>query len=169
MSRVRLRDVADRAGVALSTASAALNGSPRVAEATRARVMDAAQVLDYKGPDPWARALRTRQPMTMCLIIDEGLLGKDPAALLPLVVSATDAIARHDSFVLFISSSGARRTQQVRHAPAAAAIIIGRASVSLLADLAHRSMASTELPLETARDHVDRLVDDFFASRRVAK
>ncbi|MDD7939390.1 LacI family DNA-binding transcriptional regulator [Actinomycetospora lutea] len=46
-SRVTLDDVARRAGVSLATASRALGDHPHVAAATRARVREAAEELDY--------------------------------------------------------------------------------------------------------------------------
>src|SRR5688500_5803580 len=43
----RLRDVATRAGVALSTASLALKGGPHVSEQVRGRVLEAARAVRY--------------------------------------------------------------------------------------------------------------------------
>jgi LacI family transcriptional regulator len=43
-----LVQVAERAGVSLKTASRAINGEPRVADETRARVLDAAHVLGFQ-------------------------------------------------------------------------------------------------------------------------
>lgn len=57
-SKVRLKDVATAAGVALSTASRALSGTG-ASEETRAAVLAASERLGYR-PDPLARALRTR-------------------------------------------------------------------------------------------------------------
>ena len=56
--RVRLRDVAEAAGVSLTTASHALNGKGRVDSSTIARVHEVAAGLRYR-PDPRGRALRT--------------------------------------------------------------------------------------------------------------
>ncbi|MEO8329709.1 MAG: LacI family DNA-binding transcriptional regulator, partial [Candidatus Nanopelagicales bacterium] len=55
--RVCLADVANQAGVALSTASNALNNRGRVAEATRMKVQTVAHELGYL-PNPTARGLR---------------------------------------------------------------------------------------------------------------
>ncbi len=55
--RVSLHDVAERAGVALSTASNALNSRGRVADTTRQRVQAVADELGYL-PHPAARGLR---------------------------------------------------------------------------------------------------------------
>ncbi|WFB36186.1 LacI family DNA-binding transcriptional regulator [Kiritimatiellota bacterium B12222] len=51
MKQIRLQDVADQAGVSRSTASRALNSNPRISEATRLRVIQAAEDLGYR-PDP---------------------------------------------------------------------------------------------------------------------
>jgi DNA-binding LacI/PurR family transcriptional regulator len=48
----RMRDVARRLGVSLATVSLALRSSPRVAESTQLRVIDAARELGYEVPRP---------------------------------------------------------------------------------------------------------------------
>ena len=57
--RVTLADVARAAGVSPSTVSVVFSGKTPAAEATRARVLDAAATLGYVGPDPRAASLRT--------------------------------------------------------------------------------------------------------------
>lgn len=67
----RLVDVAQRAGVAPSTASVVLNGkAERIPEATRQRVIAAAEELHYQA-NAAARSLRTQRSMTLALISDE--------------------------------------------------------------------------------------------------
>lgn len=66
--RVRLIDVAQRAGVSVATVSLVLSGSGRATEATRQRVRDAAEALGYR-PDELARGLRTRRSRTVALIV----------------------------------------------------------------------------------------------------
>lgn len=56
MARVRLRDVASRAGVTVGAASLALNGKPGVSTETRERVRDAAREMGY-APHQGARSL----------------------------------------------------------------------------------------------------------------
>lgn len=56
--RVTIRDVADRAGVSISTVSHAFSGARPISEATRNRVLAAAEDLGYN-PNPSARSLRT--------------------------------------------------------------------------------------------------------------
>src|SRR3954462_5540294 len=54
-----MRHVAAEAGVAVMTVSYTYTRPDRVAAPTRARVLEAAQRLGYRGPDPVARSLRS--------------------------------------------------------------------------------------------------------------
>lgn len=54
-----IKDIAKMAGVSISTVSYALNGSPKVTEETRSRIMDIAKELEYT-PNGAARMLKTR-------------------------------------------------------------------------------------------------------------
>ncbi len=63
-----IRDVARRAGVSIKTVSRVLNGSPRVTEDTRQRVMAAIDALDFH-PNAAARALVLRKSRTIGLVI----------------------------------------------------------------------------------------------------
>jgi len=66
--RPTLRDVARVAAVSVSTASMALRDDTRIAQATRARVRDAASLLRYV-PDSQARSLRVRRTGNVGLVI----------------------------------------------------------------------------------------------------
>lgn len=72
MQRVTIREVAALAGVAVSTVSAVLNqdSGGRVASATRARVLQAVEVLGYT-PHQAARALRGKNMRVLVLIDDD--------------------------------------------------------------------------------------------------
>ena len=80
--RVRLRDVAERAGVSLGSASQAFSRPELVSERVRARVLEAAEALGYAGPDPAARRLRTGRAGAVGLIFSERLRYQftDPAS-----------------------------------------------------------------------------------------
>lgn len=67
--KVRLTDVAAAAGTSAKTASRVLNGDPRVAVETRARVERAIAELHYR-PDPLARSLRKGTDETIGVVID---------------------------------------------------------------------------------------------------
>ncbi|MEU8400230.1 LacI family DNA-binding transcriptional regulator [Nonomuraea sp. NPDC048892] len=62
-----IRDVASRAQVAVSTASAALNGTRPVAAATRQRVRQAAEELGYR-PNLLARGLQSKRTRILALL-----------------------------------------------------------------------------------------------------
>jgi LacI family transcriptional regulator len=70
--RPRLADVAQRAGVSVSTASFVINDveHARVSDATRARVLAAVEELGYR-PNANARGLRTRRTLTVGFVTDE--------------------------------------------------------------------------------------------------
>jgi DNA-binding LacI/PurR family transcriptional regulator len=80
--RVRLRDVAERAGVSVGSASQAFGRPELVSEEVRKRVLAAAEALGYPGPDPAARRLRTGRAGAVGLIFAErlGYQFTDPAA-----------------------------------------------------------------------------------------
>jgi DNA-binding LacI/PurR family transcriptional regulator len=80
--RVRLRDVAERAGVSVGSASQAFGRPELVSEQVRERVLAAAAALGYAGPDPTARRLRTGRAGAIGLIFAErlGYQFTDPAA-----------------------------------------------------------------------------------------
>jgi DNA-binding LacI/PurR family transcriptional regulator len=80
--RVRLSDVAARAGVSVGSASQAFGRPELVSEETRKRVLAAAEALGYTGPDPAARSLRLGRAGALGLIFSERLRYQftDPAA-----------------------------------------------------------------------------------------
>ena len=80
--RVRLRDVAERAGVSVGSASQAFGRPELVSDAVRERVFRAAEDLGYPGPDPAARRLRTGRAGAVGVIFAErlGYQFTDPAA-----------------------------------------------------------------------------------------
>jgi len=70
---VRLRDVAERAGVSVGSASNAFGRPELVSEDVRDRVHAAAKALGYAGPDPSARRLRLGRAGALGLIFSERL------------------------------------------------------------------------------------------------
>ena len=71
--RVRLQDVAERAGVSVGSASQAFSRPERVSAEMRERVLEAAKALGYGGPDPAARRLRLGRSGAIGLIVSERL------------------------------------------------------------------------------------------------
>jgi len=82
--RATLRDVAEAAGVSVWTASNTFSNPDRIAEATRERVLAAADALDYAGPNPRARTLALGQTGLIALVSpeDSAPLLQDPGAAL---------------------------------------------------------------------------------------
>lgn len=70
---VTLSEVAHAAGVSISTASLAFSGAGPIAEATRERVLAAAQRLGYQGPNPTAASLRTGRSGVIGVVVDHDL------------------------------------------------------------------------------------------------
>ncbi|MCP5159296.1 MAG: LacI family DNA-binding transcriptional regulator [Gammaproteobacteria bacterium] len=66
----QIKDVAKQAGVSVASVSRVLAGHTGVTEATRQRVLDAVQALDYR-PDLAARRLRSRRTDTIGLIVSD--------------------------------------------------------------------------------------------------
>src|SRR6266508_4372507 len=68
--RATLADVAAAANVSTSTASRALTNHPRITEATRQRVRDAAELLGFE-PNIQARSLRTNSSMLIGVVVPD--------------------------------------------------------------------------------------------------
>ncbi|GAA1991509.1 substrate-binding domain-containing protein [Terrabacter lapilli] len=82
-TRPTLRDVAERAGVSVSTASLVFSGKGPVAEATADRVRAAAADLGFTGPNPLASSLRQGRSGAIGVLV-EGRLRmafRDPFAI----------------------------------------------------------------------------------------
>ncbi|MFG6446459.1 LacI family DNA-binding transcriptional regulator [Microbacterium sp. P07] len=71
--KVTMRQVAAEAGVAPMTVSYTYTRPDRVAAGTRAKVLDAAARLGYRGPDPVARSLRSGSTGNLGVILGEHL------------------------------------------------------------------------------------------------
>lgn len=113
-TRATIVDVAQRAGVAISSASAALNDRPGVSPATRERVRAAAQELDYV-PSMRGRSLSSKRAFSIGFIVErdfsvleadpffsafiggveESLAPRNYALSLQVVRAAADNLARH--------------------------------------------------------------------------
>ncbi|MFC6708131.1 LacI family DNA-binding transcriptional regulator [Flexivirga alba] len=89
--RVTLRDVAHRAGVAMSTASLVFSGNKPVATDTAERVRAAAAELGYGGPDPMASSLRHGRSGVIAAVVERRILH---AFRDPYVVSVLDGLSQ---------------------------------------------------------------------------
>jgi DNA-binding LacI/PurR family transcriptional regulator len=123
-SRPTLAGVAARAGVSPSTASLAFSGSPRVAPATRDRVLAAAAALGYAGPDPLAASLRRGRSGVIGAFVGERLLYafRDPVAT-QLLDGITEVLGAHGvGLLLLAGDTGRPSIEQIARIPLDAAI-----------------------------------------------
>ncbi|RWZ52646.1 LacI family transcriptional regulator [Labedella phragmitis] len=125
--RATLSDVAARAGVSPSTASIAFSGQGPVAEATKARVLAAAEELGYTGPDPLARSLRTGRSGIVGALIPQriGTSFRDP-----VIIQTLDGLAEElgqGGTGLLLLSERTRETDRVslEAAPIDALVLLG--------------------------------------------
>jgi DNA-binding LacI/PurR family transcriptional regulator len=68
MSNATMQDVAQKAGVSVATVSRVLNGSDKVIEETRKKVLQACKELDYS-LNPSAQRLRLGRTNTICVVL----------------------------------------------------------------------------------------------------
>lgn len=168
--KITLRDVADRAGVSISTASLVFSGKGPVAEATADRVRAAATELDYAGPDPLASSLRQGRAGTVAVIVEERLLDafRDPFALAVLDGLAQELDSMGTSMLLVADHSAGdveARNPLAGHAVDAAVFpLCGRTDSPLVGHLVARGIPviGSGAPAHEAVVHV--VVDEHGAS-----
>ncbi|GAB3403454.1 substrate-binding domain-containing protein [Schumannella luteola] len=124
-ARIRLSDVAARAGVSNSTASLVLNGSGPASASTRQRVLDAAAELGYAGPDPRARGLRQGRSGIVAVVTEDALgdAFRDPINLAQLDGLA-DGLGDGGPSLLIIPGA-ADDPARVSSSPFDAAVLVG--------------------------------------------
>lgn len=100
-SKATMKEVAERAGVALSSVSRVLSGHPAVSESLRRRVLMAVSEMDYE-PDFTAMSLRRGSTMTVAFLV------RDIASPLfsDLVKSAERELRRLGYSLLLMNSDG---------------------------------------------------------------
>ena len=97
-----LIEVAERAGVSLTTASKAINGKNRVSEATRARVLAAARELSFT-PSPIARGLTGGRTSTVGLIVADSMTHR---FAVPIMLGAEAALGEIDLSMITCDARG---------------------------------------------------------------
>lgn len=139
--KVTLRDVAERAGVSISTASLVFSGKGPVAAVTASRVHAAATELAYAGPDPLASSLRQGRAGTVAVIVEDRLLHafRDPFALTVLDGLAQELDAMGTSMLLIADHGDVQAHPLAAHAIDAAIFpLCGRTDSSLVDHLLAR-------------------------------
>ncbi|MBN8204736.1 LacI family DNA-binding transcriptional regulator [Microbacterium esteraromaticum] len=125
--RATIADVAREAGVSTSTASVVFSGKVNVAEATRERVLAAADALGYAGPDPRAASLRTGRSGIVGVLLGGDLRHAflDPVTTV-MMDGLTEAMAA-DSVGLLLLRDDPRGAEAppIGEAPVDAVVLIG--------------------------------------------
>ncbi|WP_253259185.1 LacI family DNA-binding transcriptional regulator [Subtercola boreus] len=113
-ARPTLADVAKRAGVSGSTASIAFSGVGSISEATRSRVLRAADELRYFGPDPRARSLRQGRSGIVGVVLEDRVLHsfRDPMTIAVLDGISQELDAEHGGMLLLTSTGVGESTIQ---------------------------------------------------------
>lgn len=144
-ARATLAQVAARAGVSPSTASLAFSGAGPVADETRERVLAAARELDYGGPDPRARSLRTGRSGIIAVVMEDRIrvAFRDPMVV-TLLDGIADEIGTAGYSLLLLTDSLERAEGGLRDAPMDAALLLG-CSTDL--DPAVRVLSQRQVPL----------------------
>ena len=103
-TKATIREVAQRAGVSVTTVSHALNEAPgkRVSPGTRQRIRDAATELGYR-PNRAAQSLRTQRTHTIGFLSDN--IATTPYAG-RMILGAQEAAAEAGSLLVLLSSGG---------------------------------------------------------------
>src|SRR5215469_3486555 len=135
--RVRIADVAARAGVGVGTVSRVLNGSPQVSEGTRHRVLEAINQTGFR-PSRLAAGLSRGMPATVAIIVPF-LTRPSVVARLAGVIEVLDAEG-YDTIVCNVETP-AQRDRQIRmlaagHRAAGVVVISLRLPASQFAELA---------------------------------
>ncbi len=97
--RPSMREVADRAGVAMSSVSRTLSGHPDVSEAMRQRVLAAVEELGYK-PDLLAQGLRSKSTRSIGFVA-----GDISNPLLARIVKGAEVALREAGYSMLLTNS----------------------------------------------------------------
>jgi len=94
-----MREVADLAGVAMSSVSRVLSNHPDVSPRMRARVLSAVDELDYK-PNLLAQGLRRRETLSVGFVV-----GDISNPLLARIVTGAEAVLREAGYSMLLTNS----------------------------------------------------------------
>ena len=123
--RPNLAAVAALAGVSASTASLAFSGAGPVSDATKAKVLAAAEKLNYAGPDPRAQSLRRGRSGIVGVVMEDRL---SEAFRDPMNIAMLDGIAEeltpYGSGLLLLTGHTEGSTT-IQNAPIDAVVLIG--------------------------------------------
>ena len=112
MARATLKDVAQRAGVTTATVSYALSGKRPISEATKRRVMEAIEELDYV-PDLNARGLSMRDSKLIGVVVPQTEPGERlmfQNSFYSEVLGSIEYCARQQGYHILISATDANES-----------------------------------------------------------
>ena len=112
MARATLKDVAQRAGVTTATVSYALSGKRPISEATKRRVMEAIEELDYV-PDLNARGLSMRHSKLIGVVVPQTEPGERlmfQNSFYSEVLGSIEYYARQQGYHILISATDANES-----------------------------------------------------------
>jgi LacI family transcriptional regulator len=164
---VRLIDLARASGVSIATASQVMNGTGRVAAATRERVLETAQRLDYH-PNALARATASGRSSTVGILAENA----SGAFCMPVLVGANRALSEAQlASTLFDAVHDRRRRRdhvrqlQARHVDGV--LVIGEGTDFRSASVTHEFSGPVVYALSRSDDPEDVCVlpDDAHAGR----
>ncbi|MBO7744720.1 LacI family DNA-binding transcriptional regulator [Paenibacillus sp. MWE-103] len=155
-----IKDVAKLAGVAISTVSYALNGSPKISDETKRRVARAAEELNYR-PSGAARNLKKRKSETIGLFLNA--LGGPFYS--QLIEGIQEVVASYDYKLIVSSTYGGENSSAhrvLREKFVDGAIIMGfDIRDSLILTIAGKSLPIVVLDRELNADYVHSVrIDD---------
>jgi DNA-binding LacI/PurR family transcriptional regulator len=124
-ARPNLAAVAALAGVSPSTASLAFSGAGPVSQATREKVLAAAEQLDYAGPDPRAQSLRRGRSGIIGVVIENRLRDafRDPINI-AMLDGVADVAGSAGAALLLLTDTGDDRAS-IASAPMDAVVLVG--------------------------------------------
>lgn len=138
--RSGIREVAERAGVALSSVSRVLSGHPDVSPVMRTRVLDAAAAIGYE-PDLLAQSLRRGATMTIGFVV-----GDISNPLLAQITLGAETRLRSLGYSMLLTNSGNDAGLDAEHIR----LLRRRRVDGLLLSLADDEAADTRTALEQA-------------------
>jgi DNA-binding LacI/PurR family transcriptional regulator len=111
--QVTIQDVARASGVSRQTVSNVINGTGRVGEAAKARVLDAIAALDYH-PHQGARSLRSRRTRQIAYVMPRVQLRPDNYIMQQFLQSLAAASARRSYSMVIVVPDGDPREEMRR-------------------------------------------------------
>lgn len=109
MARTSLKEVADRAGVAISSVSRVLSGHPDTSPAMRERVMSVVEELGYR-PDFLAQSMRRRSTLSVGFVV-----GDISNPLLAEITLGAETALRAAGYAMFLTNSGNQPSLDAEH------------------------------------------------------